>query len=225
MIRNFLLRHLLYSHIAGSYAAAFVAAATASGFHVSTFLGFSFPIFLAPLIFPFLLMIETQQQNFVCGSIYAAVFLANLVYLRRQYARSKVLAQARFDAVQAEPNAPISLEYMTEGKTEAEPCRKTELIAFGSGALAIIALITVIFVGISREDSGWPSLGPRIMWLVLLAIPGLIAVITGLIGCFKTKPHTRPRFVALLGLCLGILVAGLMLSLIYSYLTGLDQYD
>lgn len=207
------LRELLYSHLTASYGAALVAAAILVDFQSTKFIEMAFPVFLAPILLPFVLLIESQEGAYAAGVSYLTIFSTTWLLLRYRQKRFEREKLAKLSAAAVEP--PIDLQYF--GSVPLPPKPRSKIIWVAWIALAF-GFATVAAEGILIHREGSVN-AHDVPWLHAF---GPIAVILGLIGCFRTKPHTYSRGAAFAALCIGLLVGGIMVFFECMHWAGLD---
>jgi len=222
MTARHLVRHLIYSHLFGSYSAGFVAALMYARLNVFKIVEYAFPIFLAPLILPIVAMLSNQWQALAVLPVYGVVFVVVLISLRRRQSACQIAEQVRILEALAQPAPAVPLEYFSPPRQNAEPYRKIELTAAVSGLIALFAGGACFAYVESQDDSAQKIPGLWIFWLLL--IPSSVALLTGIISCFQTKPHSRRRSTAYIGLLIGLVMVIFLVYELVSFVTGLYKY-
>jgi len=117
----------------------------------------------------------------------------------------------------------VSLSYYSTPLRAPEPYQKIELIAAGSALLGVAAAVACVAISVSRENARRAPLGVWVLWMLLA--PASTATIAGLVGCLKTKSHTKRRSVAFIGFAVGLVLVFLFTFLFYYFCSGIYQYD
>jgi hypothetical protein len=182
-----------------------------AGLHLEKLAEFAFPIFLSPLLLPFPLLIENPLQGSIVVATYVAVGCAVWVMMQRQGNR---MIEIPFSDADAE-RGTIALNYFSAVASQPQPLVVRIALIFG-----VVTLICESAILGAAASEHFP---PKI-FIYLLPIPSLIALISGVLGCFVTESGTAYRKKALFALCVGLFVGVLRLFVIYLIMTGLDKY-
>jgi hypothetical protein len=201
-----LLYDLLYSHLIASYIVGIFCAWEAGGRSLMGVAEGAFLIFLCPIILPLMILmsVETLAQGVAVGACYLIILLVACILLAQSRRRRDQKLMKRFETVP--PSPVVALDYFSVSTPPAEPFSNLDIVAALSTIATIASLIIYFAVGFGGGGIPFPGVS-----FYFMCMPMLAAIIMGLARAFGTKPHTLPRRVAVIAICVGLVGLGLML--------------